>query len=442
MKLPTLYTLDKKKKVRVFGCEVIKDEIMTKASLPIDSTDQIYIIHTETGLLDGKLTGQDTLVLSGKQGRTTKEQAEFQAKSLWESKLDEGYKSWTILKDKYNSECKGLDSHIPKEDNNETRDRIYHLFNRFPESSYTNGNWDELPMLAHKFKDIKKPNFPYYIQRKLNGVRCLCKIKIFNNGSFYIKLISRGGSYYKVPHIENQLINLIERTKQISPGFTDFILDGELYKHGRPLQEISGAARTQEDTTLFASNDWLEYHIYDVINLNCLDNTYTDRYIEFCSIRASISEPNIKFVDTSVVDHPEEITHYHNIFVEEGYEGAILRDPNALYTFNERSRGLLKVKNFQDEEFVIIGHEIDDTKSVGESFVFILRNNINSKTFKARPTGTEEMKEYWNDHPDEYVGKKATVKFFERTVEGLPSHGHLMHKESPFLIEHFRPEGE
>lgn len=39
------------------------------------------------------------------------------------------------------------------------------------------------------------------------------------------------------------------------------ILDGELYKHGKTLQQISGAARMEKN---MYDTDWLQYWIYDI----------------------------------------------------------------------------------------------------------------------------------------------------------------------------------
>ena len=362
----------------------------------------------------------------GKQKRTVEEQAVFQATSLWNEKLDEGYKSIDLLARKLNCDPDMI---------LDIEGWISGALKRKPEASYTNANWDELPMLAHKLKDIKNPVYPYLAQPKLDGVRGLVKWADSNTG---VKIGSRGGQYYLVPHLIAQLTDLY-KTLMLRGIFKNFLLDGEIYKHGVPLQEISGAAR-KEETGMFASNSWLEYHIYDVIELD--KNTRQDYRAENLRLLSESirNYPNLKTVSTSIVHTKEEMQKLHDEYVSTGYEGLILRCPDGKYEFNQRSKSLLKVKEYQDEEFQIIGAYIDENKTIEESFVFILKNNTSDATFKARPTGTGEMKKQWYENIGDYIGKKATVRFFARSNDGLPTQGVVRHKDSEVL--HIRPYGE
>lgn len=416
-KFDTLYTLDSKNKIRIFECEV----------RIINTTH----VATRTGLLNGKLIEQTEVVSKGKQTRSIEEQAIFQADSLWKAKFDEGYKDMQTIFNQFPPYTLDEGEYYP-------HGTLKQAFEKLPKLAYTNSNLDELPMLAHKLKDIKKPIFPYYSQPKLNGLRCIAK---FDNSSnpvpFSIKLCSRGGQYYQISHIQNALFDLFSRINN-DIGSSNFLLDGELYVHGVPLQEISGAAR-KEESGLFASNDWLEYHIYDIINIDNVHETQSQRIRNLLTLNLINMQTSIKIVIPTVVENQKEVEKLHNKFVSEGYEGLILRDPNGEYKFNQRTRNLLKVKQYQDEEFEILDATYDNNKGIGESFVFILKNNINDLTFKSRPTGTEEQKIAWLNTPG-LVGKKATVRFFERSKDGLPQQGSVQHKLCECL--HIRPYGE
>jgi hypothetical protein len=417
-----LYTLDSKKKIRVFDCRVETGLVLG-----------CYTVTTSTGLLSGKLTEHNDLIKIGKQNRTTEQQAVFIANSLWEDKFDEGYKSEEQLVTTLTS--KGIDPLVGIVGT--TSQASHHLPNWY----VTNKNWDELPMLAKKFKDIKSPNYPYFAQPKLNGVRCLAKfVEERGDGKVtqYIKLCSRGGQYYQIEHIQQVLHDLFFELKEYKGGCSNFLLDGEIYVHGTHLQEISGAAR-KEESGLFASNAWLEYHIYDVIDLDNTKESQIQRNLNLSLISLLKRSTIIHVVSTTEVNNKEEVIALHDKYVSEGYEGLILREQHGEYKFNERSSNLLKVKNYQDEEFEIIDCEAEEG-NVGESFVFILRNNINNLTFKSRPTGTIAQKEHWYKNDTLYVGKQATVRFFERSKDGLPQQGSVQHKLTEVL--HLRPKGE
>jgi len=408
-KWDNLYTLDTKGKVRVFECEL---------------TDTNTII-TRTGTLGGKLIVKTDYISQGKGGNTATQQAFNEATSLWNEKWDEGYKSAKIL----------LNSDFEVDESEKT---IRMILLATPKASQTNRNWDYLPQLAHKWKDIKNPNFPYFIQPKLNGVRCLSKIT--NQG---VLLCSRGGKYYSIPIIQNELSELFIKIEEISNGTIkkeNILFDGEVYVHNVPLQDISGAARKIE-TGFINSNDWLQYHIYDIIDISNLKDTQKDR-MQILHALGINSYRSIKFVSTNTVNNKEEVKEYHDIYINNGYEGAILREMQGEYKFNERTRNLLKVKEFLDEEFEIIGHEADEN-NVGESFVFILKNNTNDLTFKARPTGSINMKVNWANNIHKFKGRKATVRFQERSKDGLPIQAHVRSKDTKCLIiEHIRPTDE
>lgn len=418
---PNLYILDSKKKVRIFKCRIIA---------PINEEANKFIIITETGVLNGKLIPHSTFTKI-KGNKSIEAQAILEADAIYNAKFDEGYKSKELILKSiadYNYGYSSIHNFTDNELENILKNHLW--------LSYTNKNSDELPQLAHKFKDIKKPAWPYIIQPKLDGVRALSKVK---NG--HPLICSRGGKYYLVPIILRQLEELFKHAKEILGE--EVILDGELYKHGILRQDISGAARTEEDL-LFGSNDWLEYHIYDIIPINNLEMPQGERYQLLKALSISISRyPNIKVVETNIVHNQEELDNAHKYrYVALGYEGSILRDVNGVYEFNNRSRSLLKYKDFKDEEFIIEGSEYD-SNNIEESFVFILKDNIDStKIFKAKPTGTNIMKSHWYKNREKYIGKRATVRFFDRSKDGIPSMGHVEHKLTPCLIEHIRPTDE
>ena len=61
---------------------------------------------------------------------------------------------------------------------------------------------------------------------------------------------------------------------------------------------------------------------------------------------------SIKIVQTTKVKNEAELMELYGKYVDEGYEGQILR-LDAKYE-NKRTKSLLKHKSFQDEEYIIV----------------------------------------------------------------------------------------
>lgn len=430
--LDPLYCLDKNNNIREFKAIANKHK------------DSIFCsIQTMTARIDGKnVLRNSRLVKSGKNiGKKNEtsiwEQTIKEATSLWEEKLNEGYKSKQMIIDKFNLEVKNV-----KEAS------IEYLFMLANIQYNTTKDWNELPMLANRYKNQRKQIEQERLilaQPKLNGVRCLAKV----NKDGDVILMSRGGQYYTVEHIQKQLkILLADVARKIDAlikvsSIENVVFDGEIYKHNTPLQLISGAVR-KEEQGLFKSDNWLEYHIYDVA-------IPVFKQIDRLKILTMISNsvdmnnyPAIKTVyTTDIKTTHESIKHAHDKCIQSGYEGLMLRKIRGQYSFSFRSNDLIKVKEFNDADFIIIGCKVDTNKTVEDSFVFCLKNDINESTFYARPTGTAAMKSYWFNHRDSWEGKKATVRFQERSTDGLPIQAHVRSEKSDCLvIENIRKDGE
>jgi len=396
-KFEDLFCLDKKGNIRVFSLrvETQKKEENELDDLLGNSNSEIPMIISETGLLNGKKTAKGKSVTKGKNigksNQTTPyEQAVSEASSMFNDKIDEGYKSDTM--------CKSYLQHSFRE-----------CVHRGLITSNTNGNWDEKPMLAEPFDKVKTLPSWFYLQPKLNGVRCMAK---FKGGQ--VLLMSRGGKYYDIPHLEEELKKVFEATPYV-------ILDGEIFNKDYSLQEISGAAREEAGEK---DKSFLQYHIYDIAN----SEKQSDRFIRLSNLFRVFDFNNVFNVRTIRIyeDIKNTVKKLHDEFVSEGYEGAIIRNPNEPYYFGFRDKALIKVKEFIDEEFIIIGCKISQGQSIGDSFVFELQNNINGLTFFARPKGTREQKEEWYVNINQIKGKKATVRYQERTQDNLPHQAHVL----------------
>ena len=119
-------------------------------------------------------------------------------------------------------------------------------------------------------------------------------------------------------------------------------------------------------------------------------------------------------VDTYEITSKDKIQSYLEQFVSEDFEGAIVR-LNKPYEC-KRSKNLLKVKQFQDEEYPIVRFEEGRGNLAGCAGNVVV--SVDGKEVAAGlKFGHEEAQEFWL-HRDQYVGKSATIKYFNKTQDG------------------------
>ena len=122
-------------------------------------------------------------------------------------------------------------------------------------------------------------------------------------------------------------------------------------------------------------------------------------------------------VPTYLVKSQADIDKYYEQFLEDGFEGSILRLDLGDYE-NKRSKQLLKKKDFVDEEFKIIGAEEGEGGRAGTIGYFIMAHDKDpNRTFKSNVKGDFDfLKDVWK-YRKKYIGTEATVKYFMRTPD-------------------------
>jgi DNA ligase-1 len=259
------------------------------------------------------------------------------------------------------------------------------------------------PMLAKDWNDEKhKISYPIFSQPKLDGIRCIVK----SDGMW-----SRNGKpIISAPHIFAVLKPLFE----INP---DLIFDGELYadKFSNDFNKICSLIKKTKPTSddLLESQISIQYHIYDLPSFNA---TFTSRYKHLYKMLTNYS-PFIVVVKTDQVDNMNDVSGYYEDYINEGYEGQILRLDEEYQ--NKRSKYLLKHKTFVDEEFVILGiNEGEGNKSgmIGHALFETKEGKRFTSNFKY---SWDELKEMWLIK-DQLIGKTATIKYFNLTPQGVP----------------------
>jgi len=365
----TLYSLDKKNKIKEWSIKVINrgdfSEIITLYG---------YDKKVENTLKVAK--GKNT---DKKNSTTHYEQAIKDAQSKWNKKRDmEGYTTENLKLDLQNSSV-GFD-------------KIF-------------------PMLAQDYNKHKnKLKFPCFIQPKLDGYRM-----IYDSAKNLAT--SRQGKEFGIIKKTNKLYGELQNIKST----TDIILDGELYIHGGTFEHLGVLRKTKELTSQETEMrlNKIEYHVYDIIDENL---TFKERN----EILKNLFEKNnftmIKYVDTRIINNDEELNEAYTIFTNElQYEGAIIRNQCGKYKCKFRSMDLLKRKDFEDSEFKIINFTFEkDITGNDENLIVWVCETSNGQKFNVRPQGCREERQRLYNNGKEYIGKNLWVKYFELTDSGIP----------------------
>jgi DNA ligase-1 len=334
----------------------------------IHVSDQAVITKSH-GVVGGKDISTDTVVdygkNIGKSNETTPfEQACLIAKSLWKKQTEAGYSE--------------------DQDNVETK---------------------VLPMLANQWTDKHGHiSEPFYVQPKLDGVRCL--IGCTSSGT---AMMTRTGKPITVfDHILDDIGNVLNQGE---------VIDGELYAEGLCFEEITGLCRTEKAVPAHLK---IHFYCFDFFSLDNLAEPFEKRFRKLETLFKSFGQQHVHLVETTRVLSKKTVSRWHDTFVEKGYEGIMIRDANGTYGLNERSNHLLKLKNFQTDEYRVVGAEEATGKDAG-TVVWICETS-DGKKFNVRPKGSHKQRTTWFEFRDVFTDgtKKLTVQYQNLQESGIP----------------------
>lgn len=276
------------------------------------------------------------------------------------------------------------------------------------------------PMLATN-ANLSNLHFPYYASPKLDGVRCLIRDGV---------ALSRN-----LKPIRNEYVqNILGDTR-----FNGF--DGELIVGSPTAEDVF--RKTSSAVSTIEGEPEIRFHVFD--DLTYPSAAFTAR---LNGLRIKVPHQSvISLVDQRLVTLFSDLESLEKTYLEEGYEGLMLRDPRSLYKFGRatvKENSLLKVKRFSDSEAIIIGFEeqlkntnkaeiseLGRTKRSSHQAGLIPADTLGALLVRDVNTGVEfsigsglsaeERKHIWNNWR-EYYGKYISYKFFSVGVKDKPRH--------------------
>ncbi len=272
--------------------------------------------------------------------------------------------------------------------------------------------------LANKYFDrADKVDFKtqdWYASRKCEGLRCIC---IKENG--VVRFWSRQEKEFFTLGV---LKDIIEKLP-----YDNFVLDGELCQvdanGDEDFQSIMKLARRKDYTI---PNPF--YQLFDMLSVDeFFGKTTSKKFSERNAQLLSLFDKNYKMMQNNFIVlsqvKVEDISHFNELYDHANslnWEGLMIRR-DVPYE-GKRTNDLLKVKDFLDDEFVVVGYELGDMRMV-EDGRQVTRNVLTNVfiDYKGNRVGVgsgfnKKQRIYYAEHPEEIMGRTITVKYFEETT--------------------------
>lgn len=254
-------------------------------------------------------------------------------------------------------------------------------------------------------KKLAKMPLPWLVQPKLNGERCRAVVR----RGLVTLLSSEENEITTLPHINLQLNAL---------HLPDVELDGEIYLHGMSKQEIGSFLRRKE---LKPGYQEIQYHVFDLVcdrpQIHRIDLLWFDLWPMLKTASA------IQKVETHKVETTSRLVDLLTHYVEQKYEGIVVRNPLSEYV-RKRTVDMLKWKPKHKDSYLIVGFEEEvDQYGTPKGMLGAIWCEKDDQRFKVSAGGfNHEAREIaWLDK-EFLLGKWLLVRYPELTDRGIPNH--------------------
>lgn len=356
------------------------------------------------------------------------------------AKRKEGYKELSELKDNLSDDAIKIAENAYSQ-LKDAKPLIYILNTYLPKYSTTSEGF-VLPMLA-KVLDDNKPFEKYGMfigQYKINGLRCIIGAKsnpmdMFNN--IYLTYHSRTGEDWtaKMSWMDEIIIQRLDKNLIDAMIEEGVCLDGELYLPGYSVNDINSFVKN----TNLKQHYLLQYWCYDLCYENMTATHRMQLKSKWCSAAYWINiktkeehlnnkNPFVLLSNYFISNYDEAITARNN-YIDLGFEGLIIRNPNSEYQFGKRNQAMFKFKKIDDGKFVIV--DIKSEHKRKDLPLFVLRNDINEELFECSINKPQDVQREILINKENYVGKYMFVEYRERSgVAQVPFHARGINIES------------
>jgi len=277
---------------------------------------------------------------------------------------------------------------------------------------------DHIPEFSVALADKYEPKLVdwkdgWYVSRKIDGARCIAIV----DESGEVTFLSRTGKVFDTLGIVADGIKAL--------GLNSIVLDGELClvdKNGNEdFQGVMKELRKKDHTIPNPS-----FKIFDMITPEEFyskkgksNRPYSIRYADLIETMKYNQCPCLTVLEQELIHNDEHFQEWVKEAADYGWEGVMLRADEPYK--GKRSKDLLKVKKFFDDEYEVIDTEMGpfryvlDGKEQEETMLSCV--TIEHKKHKVRVGSgfSIEQRQDFYKNPKKILGKIITVQYFEET---------------------------
>lgn len=349
--------------------------------------------------------------------KVTQKDADKELLSRYNEKRKQGYIDITEIKD---------NAQLPPVEDEQAR--YAYLAAYLPSYRNNENNGNILPMLAKTYTgNIWKKTSCMLGQWKINGLRCF--ITAYKGDTIFnpvrLKFQSREGIVWNtLTALEDYLFDSLPADIIQNMLDNNWALDGEIYLPGYSVNEINHFVKDPNDI----HNKLLQFWCYDIaipemvqhkrdrIRLDIKPFTVFDSKDKHLN-----NKKQLIILPTYHICNDADAYAWRDKFIDLGFEGLILRNPDVDYQYGRRRVGYMeKFKTKTDGKFEIIDIQPERKRNLP---IITCRNDINDSTFETRFSMPHDKQEYILNHKEDYIGKFVFISYGERSgVEKVPFH--------------------
>jgi len=210
-------------------------------------------------------------------------------------------------------------------------------------------------MLASSIKENTKIPIPCIVEKKYDGVRCIAIIE-----DSKCLLYTRQGRQLNFPQLETEAL--------LFANGEDLMFDCELETEART--GISGICNHNlKSGYTKGDDDFICMMIFDemptkVFKEQLISKPQKERTLDLQRRFANFKGKRLKLGESQLVHTLAKIQEVNNRYIEDGFEGVIVKDPEAVYAF-KRSQSWLKMKAINSTTLKVIAIEEGEGKAKG-----------------------------------------------------------------------------